>query len=142
MDRSSRLAVWKLMAIVALLALPMAICLVPLGRQTEWGRVHRELDERIRDLKPSDPSGVAPAVWDNALMATSTAYGNVCYSIQHVTTAEMDRLRDDLDAKLKGKVDLDTLIWIWERLGETGPAGKRYAREKRPLLDQCLPARP
>jgi hypothetical protein len=142
MGRSSRLPVWKLMTIVALLALPMAFCLVPVGRLTEWRRVHKRLDDKIRYLKPSDPSGVDPAVWDNALGATITAYGNVCFSTGHVSIPEMYRLQDDLDAKLKGKVDLDTLIWIWERLGETGPAGKDYAREKRPLLDQWLPARP
>ena len=54
----------------------------------------------------------------------------------------MVRLRDDLDRKLKGKVDLDTLVWIWERLGQTGPGGKDYAERFRPMLDQCLPAGP
>jgi hypothetical protein len=142
MDRSGRLPVWKLMVIVALLALPMAFCLVPVGRMAEWGRVHREMDDKIRYLKPSDPSGVDPTVWENVLGATVTAYGNVCFSTEQVSTAEMYRLQHDLDAKLKGKVDLDTLIWIWDRLGETGPHGESYARSKRPLLDQCLPARP
>jgi hypothetical protein len=141
-NRWGRLPVWKLMTIVALLALPMAFCLVPIGRQAEWGRVHRQMDDTIRYLKPSDPSGVDPAVWDHALGATITAYGNVCFSTEHVSIPEMYRLRDDLDAKLKGKVDLDTLVWIWERLGETGPPGQSYARRHRPLLDQYLPARP
>jgi hypothetical protein len=141
MDRSGRLSVWKLMTIVALLSVPMVFCLVPVGREAEWRHVHREIDDRIRYLEPSDPSSVDPTVWETARGATITAYGNVCFSTSHVSMAEMYRLRRDLDAKLKGKVDLDTLIWIWERLGDTGPTGKSYSREKRPLLDQWLPAR-
>ena len=142
MDRAGRPPVWKLMGLVALLALPMAFCLAPIGRQAEWDRLRRQMDRMIRPLRPSDPSGVDPVVWDRALGATITAYGNVCFSPGHVSTSEMARLRDDLDAKLKGRVDLDTLIWTWERLGETGPHGRRYARDLRPLLDQWLPARP
>jgi hypothetical protein len=142
MDRSGRLSVWKLMAIVALLAVPMAFCLVPVGRQAEWRRVHQDIDDTIRYLEPSEPSTVDPTVWENARGATITAYANVCFSTGHVSMAEMYRLRRDLDAKLKGQVDLDTLIWIWERLGKTGPHGESYARRHRPLLDQWLPARP
>jgi hypothetical protein len=119
MNRWGGLPVWKLMTVVALLALPMAFCLVPIHRQTEWSRLERQMDTSIRYLRPSDPSTVDPAVWDHALGATITAYGNVCFSTEHVSIPEMYRLRDDLDAKLKGKVDLDTLVWIWERLGGT-----------------------
>jgi hypothetical protein len=97
MDGPRRLPIWKLMAIVGLLALPMAFCLVPIGRQAEWLRVQRRMDSSIRYLRPGDPSGVDPAVWDRALGATVTAYGNVCFSPGHVSIAEMDRLRDDLE---------------------------------------------
>jgi hypothetical protein len=130
------------MGLVALLALPMAFCLVPIQPHAEWSRLERLMDASIQYLRPSDPSTVDPAVWEAAHGSTVTAYGNVCFSPEHVSMPEMYRLRDDLDAKLKGKVDLDTLVWIWERLGKTGPSGESYARRFRPLLDQYLPARP
>jgi len=38
----------------------------------------------------------------------------------------MLRFEQDLDEKLKGRVDLKTLKWIGERAAQTGPNGERY----------------
>jgi hypothetical protein len=142
MTRSSRFPVWKMMAFVAFLALPMGFCVVPVARQSEWSRLYQGMDRTIQSLQPSDPSTVNPAAWACARAATLTAYCNVCASIEQMPTAEMIRLLDDLDRKLKAKVDLDTLDWIWGRLGETGPFGEEYAESRRYMFDRCLPAKP
>ena len=142
MERSKGLSVGKLMVVVAFAAMPMAFCLAPIYRQSEFVRLQWSVDAVIRNLQPTDPASVTPAVWDCVRGATITAYDNVCVGPEHVSITEMIRLREDLDRKLKGKVDLDTLVWIWERLGQTGPTGKDYATRFRPLLDHCVPARP
>ena len=54
-------------------------------------------------------------------------------------TAEMYRFRDDLSEKLNDSVDLQTLNWIWIRLGETRPHGKRYTEQHEPSLRECFP---
>jgi hypothetical protein len=38
----------------------------------------------------------------------------------------MRQFENDLDAKLKEDVDIDTLKWIGERLAKTGPNGAQY----------------
>src|SRR3954453_4144700 len=104
-----------MMATVAILALIMGYCVVPLGRHAEFNRLQRQMDHSIRSLKPSSPGGISPAAWDCALGWTVTAYVNVCFSPGHVSTAEMYRLRDDLEGTLEGTIDLGTLAWIWDR---------------------------
>jgi hypothetical protein len=54
----------------------------------------------------------------------------------------MYRLREDLEVKLKGNVDLGTLRWIWHRLGDTGPYGKRYTERYKSAFLNCLPLEP
>jgi len=127
------------MVAVAVLAAVMGFCVVPFGRQAEFLRIHRQLYDSIRDLKPSNQASVSPAVWECASDWTITAYGNICFSPEHVETAEMYRLRDELNGKLGGFIDLDTLIWIWDRLAKTGPHGKQYIERYRPQFLECFP---
>jgi hypothetical protein len=136
-----RFAVWKLMAAVAVLAVLLGTLVVPVGKRLEFLRLKRKIDTFIVYLRPTDPKGVDAAVWACAHRWTVTAYGNVCSSPEYVPAAEMDRLRDDLDRKLSGNVDVDTLAWIWDRLAQTGPYGSRYVERFRPQFEECFPAK-
>lgn len=128
---------WQSMVAVAVLAVLLAI-IVPVGRVTEYVRLQRQMGTSIRCLNPTNPN-VNPDDWDCAHFRTWVAYENVCFDPRLVNTVEMYRLRDDLDRKLKGNVDLDTLVWIWNRLAETGPHGKKYVERFRPIFEQCFP---
>jgi hypothetical protein len=134
-----RFTVRKAMLAVAILAVLLAYFLVPLGRLTVYHRVQREMDAAIRALEYRVPPGVSPAVWECAWGWTSTAYGNVCFSEEHVSTEELYRLRKDLMPKLQGPVDLQTLVWVWDRLAQTGPHGRRYVGQHKPSFLECLP---
>src|SRR4051794_6873902 len=132
-----RFTVGKLMAAVAILALGMGFCIVPIGKQAEFARLQRQMDDSIRSLRPSDPTGISPTEWDCALGWTVTAYCNVCFSPGHVGTPEMYRLRDDLARKLDRRIGVDTLAWIWDRLAQTGPHGKQYVERNLPQFEEC-----
>jgi hypothetical protein len=135
-----RPTVRNLMIATALLAPFLAWFAAPLARIIEFQRVQRRMDAVIRNLRPSPLRNVNPTVWDCAHSITITAYVNICFGPGHVSTAEMYRLRDDLDRKFRDEIDLDTLVWIWERLAETGPHGRDYVARHNPLLLQCFPA--
>jgi hypothetical protein len=135
-----RITVRRSMALVAVIAALLAIIIVPVGRKLEYAKVQREMNDSIQSLRYRAPNGVDPAVWQCAANWTSTAYGNICFSEEHVGIEEMYRLRDEMLAKLSGPADPDLLLWIWERLARTGPHGKRYVgRFRRSFLD-CFPA--
>jgi hypothetical protein len=132
----------RTMASVALLAVLFAICLVPARRFSqlvEYARVRREMNDAITGPQYRVPNGISPDVWECAWGWTLTAYGNVCFSEEHVRIEEMHRLREEVLPKLCGPVGPQTLVWIWERLAQTGPHGKRYvARFRQSFLD-CFP---
>lgn len=130
---------WKSMIAVSLFAVLLAVCIVPMARITEYSRLQREMDASIRYLKPTNSLTLNLSVWDCAHTWTITAYCNVCFSPEHVSTVEMYRLREDLNRKLEGSVDLDTLRWIWDRLAQTGPHGKRYVERFRSQFEECFP---
>lgn len=137
--RGRRLTVRALMGAILLLAVLLQFCIVPFYRHSEWSAIERRLDGQIRHLTPSDPSKVSIAAWDCARDWTTAAYNNICFSQHHVSTDEMRRFKRDLEGKLRGEVDLRTLIWIWDRLSKTGPTGKQYVRNQKDQFFRCLP---
>jgi hypothetical protein len=135
-----RFTVRRLMFVVPCLAAFLAFIATPVYQEMRYWNIRQELNDRISSLKPAVPPGTNPTVWDCASSWTITAYGNVCFSEEHVSLEEMYCFRDDLDSKLKGPVNSALLVWIWDRLAQTGPHGKRYvARHKGSFMD-CFPA--
>ena len=125
-----RLLVAKLMIVVAVLA-PL---LPPVARFIEFRILQAQMGTIIRNLRPTDPRTVSPAAWEDSLDATVTAYAAVFSRPEFVATEAMYRLHDDLDEKLKGKVDLHTLFWIVDRLGRAGPHGERSVEKYRQAI--------
>jgi hypothetical protein len=134
-----RISLAKALVIVALAAVLLSFLIVPFTRQMEWVRLFRQMETSLNVLKPAQPNSIGPGTWDCAHRWVVTAYCNICFSPQHTATAEMYRLRDDLGEKLNDRIDLETLKWIWIRLGETGPHGKRYTERFEPSFRDCLP---
>ncbi len=71
---------------------------------------------------------------------TLTAYGNICFSPEHVTNKAMERLVTDLRKNLSGDIEVDTLVRIWDRLAKTGAYGQGYVSRHRSLLMQWIEA--
>jgi hypothetical protein len=133
-----RISLSGALTVVVLLALFLNFCIVPIGRHMEWTRLERQIDSYIRYLKPTPPSTIKPGEWDCAHSWIVNAYCNICFSPEHTAATEMYRLRKDLRAKLRDRIDLETLKWIWNRLGQTGPYGKQYTERFGPLFRDCF----
>jgi hypothetical protein len=95
----------------------------------------------IKSLKGHRPATVSKKVWNNGIGFTVTAHYNVCFSPGHTDLAAMVRFGEKLDEKLQERVDLSIFEWIWDRLAETGPHGKRYTDQFRSSLREDLKAR-
>lgn len=133
-----RISITGALAIVAGTAVLLSLCIIPTGRQMEWRGLQSEMQTTLRNLRPSRPP-VSQATWNCAHGWVTNAYGNVIVVQGVPTTAEMYRLRDDLETKLKGSHDLNTLKWLWNRLGETSPHGKRYTEIFGASFRDCFP---
>ena len=96
------------------------------------GREH--IDSIGRRISPA----LSPGERDVVDFWMGCAYGNVCFSPDHVSLAELKRLNEDVRLKLETNVDLDTADWIWRRLAETGPHGAQYVAKFEPRYRQEL----
>jgi hypothetical protein len=132
-----RATIQQTMIAIAVLAGLFGFCIVPVGRFNATRKLQRDMLDSIANLEPTNPGSVPPAVWDCALGETVIAFDNVGMRVGQGDVAR--RLRDDLERKLAGKVDLETLDWIWDRLSESGPHGRRYVGRFRPRFLQCFP---
>jgi len=112
--------------VVTLIVVSLSFCIAPIATHVEFNRAGIAMDKQLRDLRPTHPDAVDPIIWKHAHSWIMTAHCNVCFSAEHTSVDEMYRLQADLDGKLAEEVDLDTLRWIWDRLGATGPHGKQY----------------
>jgi hypothetical protein len=117
------------LAIFLLLGTALAISIRPTAgfvRLIRYGREHRATHEVLMGLSSRRPPNIDAEVWEIATAWAGTAYCNVCFSPAHVPFDELCRVHTDLDEALKGPVDLETIDWIWDRLGRTGPTGREY----------------
>jgi hypothetical protein len=133
-----RVTVRRFLLAIAFLADLLSFCIVPLARLSEYGRVRGEMQDSIYGLQYRVPQGVNPATWECAWGWTLNAYGNICFSEEHVHIDEMYRLRAELLPKLRGPGGLQTLAWVWDRLAQTGPHGRRYVELHRPSFLNCF----
>ena len=93
-------------------------------------RSHR-INEKIIALRERQPPNVSERLWTECVAWASIAHCNICFSEGHTSYEAMCRFEEQLDEKLQGEVDLDTIEWIGERLAETGPHGRQYMNKWR-----------
>lgn len=136
--RMPRLSVTRVMSLIAVLAILLRYVIVPIGRIDQWMRLERKIESRIRHLQPSEPNSIDPNVWNCARQWILYALGESCQVPGNPANHELMRLIEDLEAKLQGKVDLETLKWIWYRLGKVGRSGESYTRSFMPQFQKCL----
>lgn len=86
------------------------------------------------------PAHIDPHTWRGVVITLHNLVGNLCFSPSHVSTDEMRRLRAELEAKSREPITVETLDWLWWRLGKTGPHGPRYVTRMQPLWDEAREA--
>ncbi|MHB0960503.1 MAG: hypothetical protein ACYC0X_31130 [Pirellulaceae bacterium] len=88
-------------------------------------RSHR-INEKICSLQERRPANVTAESWRDCVAWASIAHCNICFSEEHTSYEAMCRFEVLLDDKLQEEIDLNTFVWIGDRLAETGPHGQRY----------------
>jgi hypothetical protein len=144
--RRARITLRGSMIIVAILAAFLGFLVVPMlrhidrqNKRAEYRRVAHSLVGMIDALTTRAPEGVSSAVWTCAVKQTMACQFNVCFASEPAPSAEeLYDLREELDRKLLGTVDLKTLEWMWDRYAQMGPAGGHAVRACRPSFDACL----
>jgi hypothetical protein len=133
----SRRRVYSLVALAlgSACVIPAALWVFRLREYVQEQRAGRELVVQLQHGRPAD---IDPETWEWATNWAITAYCNVCFSPEHVSLEELRRFNADLEERLRGPVDLETVHWVWDRLGRTGPHGKSYQERFEPQYREGL----
>jgi hypothetical protein len=118
-----RIGCFAVLALVAAVFTWAASEIIPRSR---YGHAAQRINKKICLLRERRPPDVSEKLWEDCVAWASTAHCNICFSEGHTKYEGMLRYGEDLDEKLKGEVDLDTLKWIGQRLEKTGPHGQQY----------------
>jgi hypothetical protein len=94
--------------------------------QSRYGHASQRIRAKILSINARKPANIDAKLWDECVTWAVTAHCNICFSEGHTKYIAMLDYEKDLDEKLKGEVDLETLKWIGERLEKTGPHGQQY----------------
>ena len=121
----------KLRYVGLLTALSVVVgLLVPVQRMviehSKYHRQHQRAQELVLSLADRRPPDVTPEEWEIATGWAANAFGNTCISPSRVSLDELKRFSAELEIKTAEDVDIATIDWIWQRLSDAGPAGKRY----------------
>jgi hypothetical protein len=122
-QRIQQIGWFAALAIVAAVLAWGAAKVIPLRR---YNLRSQSINAKICALQERRPVNVSEKLWEDCIAWTSIAHCNVCFSEGHTKYEAMLRYEQDLDEKLKGQVDLDTLKWIGARLEKSGPHGQHY----------------
>lgn len=98
----------------------------------------RELSQRLAGLNKPVPAEVTPRAWERLTILTDIAFCNVFYHPSAASYDELLRFESEFQEKLRTDqpVRIETLRWIWKRLGQTGPLGKDYTERMMALFEE------
>ncbi len=131
---------WLLLALLALAGVFLARPSKRFVDQWIYAQHRQKAADLVETLPNRRPSHVAPKAWEIASGWAVTAYRNVCFSPEHVSLSELKRFKADLEHEVAKDVDLETIDWIWRRLEDTGPHGKRYVERFEPQFREHMAA--
>ncbi len=138
MNKSRRIALFGCLPLL-ILAVGMvawfAWTAIPLMR---YNQRSSRINEKITSLRAQRPPDVRADLWDECIAWASIAHCNICFSEEDATYEAMCRFEQQLDEKLQEDVDLTTIVWIGERLAETGPHGQQYMKKWRKQWEQMI----
>jgi endo-beta-N-acetylglucosaminidase D len=123
----------------AIIFITSVVCALMFANESaRFRRTYRKMDTALQILLVKKPKEVSLARWEDAVRWTNNACSNVCFSPAHIDLPEFQRFCDELNQKVKGKVDLDTLKWIWSRLASTGSHGRNYVARNKGNFDDVM----
>jgi len=96
------------------------------GRLTHW---YESVEDRLLALAERRPEEIPPAEWAFCLLYTWNLHTNHGPGFE---SSQRDRFLAEFDKRLKGRVDLSTIDWIWDEYVAHSKGGAHYSQMCRP----------
>jgi hypothetical protein len=95
-------------------------------------RVHmrdfRRSEGLLRSLEDRRPPEVSPETWADLVLWTRNANSNCASFRGSIEPADFTAFLDELERKLRGPVNVETIDWIWDQYVRISRAGPSYDR--------------
>ncbi len=102
-------------------------------------RETQKLHNLIQSLGSRCPPDMKQTQWEVAVDWTNNLNGNsLVWGFKD--GAAIKKHRQEIEARLQGHVNMDTIIWIWDRYAVLCPAGSRYQQWRQVMLDKIAKA--
>jgi hypothetical protein len=98
-------------------------------------QLNDKIEAHIDSLALRRPPELTRQQWESAVAWTSNLHGNSLLRFQTDTPA-LRQFEQRLSEKLKGKVNLETIDWIWAEYARACPGGANYQRFKPMMQDE------
>lgn len=112
-----------------------------LARQS-WYAQRDRIERLIVDLQPTDPTEIRPEDWNEAIMSLQAAIWNGCYAPATVSADELSGLEPRVRKVCnRAEIDYQTLVDIFNEIGTTSEASRKYATAALPWFLGVLEVR-
>ena len=139
---------WRRRVIIATIVVCIAICSVvsfdawldhTIG---EPMRIRDQMHKSIESLAAKCPPDVPQDQWNVAVNWTNNLPGE-CFLPGWADLNDMRRFQHELDERVKGKVDMKLIFWIWDEVAKISPAGPQYKQKfQKAMLDEMQLSEP
>jgi hypothetical protein len=135
LQRTTQGCVIAFATITALFGLSFWVFVIyPRQQHLEW---YRGVEDHILMLADRRPEGMAPSQWAYCLHWTwnlHTNYGGY----EDWAKSDRGRFLEEFDRRLRGRVDLGTIDWIWDEYVEHTSGGRWYSKDYRPTIPENI----
>lgn len=122
--------------------IPTVVLLLWGGYEIVMSWQYRWKEDQVQDLiarlESRKPDDVDTKVWSSGVAWIGIAAGNIFFHRGYTSIEAMSAFERGLEEKLQHPVDLSIFDWIWDRLSETGPNGKKYVERFRSQMHESL----
>jgi len=104
-------------------------------RVFEPQRQANAIERHLGSLAKRRPQEMSPRQWESAVAWTLNLHGNSLLRFQ-ASAAKMRDFKERLEQKLTGKVDMQTIEWIWDEYADMCPGGRNYQKFRPQMVEE------
>lgn len=133
-QQGRKLRVWPSIAVVLTISLVAGVIWIDYS-DLKPHRIGRQIEQQIDLLAKLRPPEMTREQWTSAVAWTRNLHGNSLISFQ-CDSATLSDFRDRMAERFAGRVDMSTILWIWDEYARACPGGANYQRFRPMMLEE------
>ncbi len=132
---------WNLLVLVTIVAGVLAFWVFQIQHAQEHRRRYDRVQVCIDKLVQKRPTNVTVEHWNSMVWWTENLKANCLPGPFIKDEPRFRRFVSELEKKVEGDVDIETIDWIWDEVVEISTVGQTYSDQYRPTTPEGLKTR-